>query len=156
MPKTSAGLLPYRWRDRRLEVFLVHPGGPFWANKDRHAWSVAKGEVEPGEDLLHAAQREFFEETGLALAGSATPLTPLTPVRQAAGKLVHAWAIEADIDAATIRSNSFPLEWPPGSGQVQQFPEVDRAAWFDIAGARGRIHKGQVALLDELRRKLGG
>ena len=153
MPRISAGLLPFRRRDGRLEVFLVHPGGPFWANKDEHAWSVAKGEVEPCEDLLDAANREFHEETGLTLVG---PTTPLAPVRQPAGKLVHVWAIEADIDPSTIHSNSFPLEWPPRSGEVRQFPEVDRAAWFDLADARSKIHKGQVALLDEMNSKLGG
>ena len=153
MPKTSAGLLPYRRRDGRVEVFLVHPGGPFWANKDTHAWSVAKGEVERDEDLLDAAHREFSEETGLTLAG---PAMPLAPMRQAAGKLVHVWAIEADIDPSAIQSNSFPLEWPPRSGQVRQFPEVDRAAWFDLADAQSKIHKGQVAFLSELHRKLGG
>ena len=153
MPRTSAGLLPYRRRDGRLEVFLVHPGGPFWAGKDAHAWSVAKGEVEQDEDLLHAAHREFAEETGLTLAGSATPLAP---VRQSAGKIVHVWAIETEIDPTAIQSNSFPLEWPPRSGQVRQFPEVDRAAWFDLAEARSKIHKGQVALLDEMKSKLGG
>lgn len=147
MPKTSAGLLPYRRREGRLEVFLVHPGGPFWAHKDTHAWSVAKGEVEPDEDLLKAAHREFSEETGLTLAELGMLLAP---IRQASGKLVHVWAIEAEIDPTVIRSNSFPLEWPPHSGKVQQFPEVDRAAWFDLTEARRKIHKGQVALLDEL------
>ena len=153
MPRTSAGLLPYRRREGRLEVFLVHPGGPFWANKDTHAWSVAKGEVEPDEDLLHAAHREFCEETGLTLA---EPAIPLAPIRQASGKVVHVWAIEADIDPSTIQSNSFQLEWPPRSGLELQFPEVDRAAWFDLADARSKIHKGQVALLDEMNAKLGG
>jgi predicted NUDIX family NTP pyrophosphohydrolase len=152
MPKTSAGLLPYRWRDGRLEVFLVHPGGPFWATKDAHAWSVAKGEVEQEEDLLDAARREFAEETGLTMAG---PILPLTPLRQASGKLVHVWAIEADIDPPTVRSNLFPLEWPPRSGKVRQFPEIDRAAWFHLAEARSKIHKGQVAILGDLDRKLG-
>jgi predicted NUDIX family NTP pyrophosphohydrolase len=153
MPRTSAGLLPYRRRDGRLEVFLVHPGGPFWRNRDDHAWSVAKGEVEPNEDLLSAARREFAEETGLKLAGTATPLAP---VRQPSGKLVHVWAIEADIDPSAIRSNTFPLEWPPRSGILRQFPEVDRAAWFDLDAARSKIHKGQVALLDELARRFDG
>ena len=153
MPRTSAGLIPYRRREGRVEVFLVHPGGPFWANKDTHAWSVAKGEVERDEDLLHAAHREFSEETGLTLAGSAIPLAP---IRQASGKLVHVWAIEADIDPSVVQSNSFPLEWPPRSGQVRQFPEVDRAAWFDLAEARSKIHKGQGAILSDLERKLGG
>jgi predicted NUDIX family NTP pyrophosphohydrolase len=151
VPRKSAGLLPYRRREGRLEVFLVHPGGPFWANKDTHAWSVAKGEVERDEDLLHAAHREFSEETGLTLAGRAFPLAP---IRQASGKVVHVWAIEADIDPTAIQSNSFPLEWPPRSGQIRQFPEVDRAAWFDLADARSKIHKGQVALLDEMNSKL--
>ena len=99
-----------------MEVFLVHPGGPFWVNKDTHAWSVAKGEIEPDEDLLHAAHREFSEETGLTLAGRTIPLAP---IRQASGKVVHVWAIEADIDPSAIQSNSFPLEWPPRSGQVR-------------------------------------
>jgi predicted NUDIX family NTP pyrophosphohydrolase len=153
MPRTSAGLLPYRRREGRVQVFLVHPSGPFWVNKDEHAWSVAKGEIEADEDLLESAHREFFEETGLRLAG---PAIPLAPVRQAGGKLVHVWAIEADIDPSVVQSNSFPLEWPPRSGQVRQFPEVDRAAWFDLADARSKIHKGQVALLDEMKSKLGG
>jgi predicted NUDIX family NTP pyrophosphohydrolase len=134
-------------------VFLVHPGGPFWANKDAHAWSVAKGEADGEEDLLDAALREFAEETGLTLDGT---FSPLAPVRQAGGKLVHVWAIEAEIDPAAIRSNTFPLEWPPRSGRIRQFPEVDRAAWFDLAEARGKVHKGQVAVLDELGGKLGG
>jgi predicted NUDIX family NTP pyrophosphohydrolase len=151
MPKTSAGLLPYRWRDGRLEVFLVHPGGPFWVNKDVHAWSVAKGEVEQKEDLLDAARREFAEETGLTLA---EPILPLTPLRQASGKLVHVWAVEADVDPSSVRSNLFPLEWPPRSGQVRQFPEIDRAGWFGPAEARSKLHKGQVALIGELEQKL--
>jgi predicted NUDIX family NTP pyrophosphohydrolase len=151
MPRTSAGLLPYRRREGRLEVFLVHPGGPFWANKDTHAWSVCKGEVEPNEEPLHAAHREFTEETGLRLAGRATPLTP---VRQPAGKVVRVWALEADIDPTNVRSNVFQLEWPPRSRRIEQFPEVDRAAWFDLAEARNKIHKGQIALLDELNSKL--
>ena len=151
MPKTSAGLLPYRWCDGRLEVFLVHPGGLFWANKDAHAWSVAKGEVEQNEDLLDAARREFTEETGLTMAG---PFLPLTPLRQASGKLVHVWAIEADVDPSTVRSNLFPLEWPPRSGQVRQFPEIDRAGWFDLAEARSKLHKGQITLLVQLSGKV--
>ena len=152
MPKMSAGLLPYSRRDGRLEVFLVHPG-PFWVNKDAHAWSVAKGEVEPDEDLLHAAHREFSEETGLKLAGRTIPLAP---IRQASGKLFHVWAIEAEIDPFVVQSNSFPLEWPPRSGHSRQFPEVDRAAWFDLAEARGKIHKGQVGFLDDLQGRLDG
>lgn len=147
MPKTSAGLLPYRWHDGRLEVFLVHPGGPFWAKKDAHAWSIAKGEAQPEEDLLAAARREFAEETGLSIEG---PVMRLTPLRQPGGKLVNAWAIEADLDASSIRSNAFPLEWPPRSGRIREFPEVDRAGWFGLAEARCKIHKGQIPFLDEL------
>jgi len=153
MPKTSAGLLPYRWRDGRPEVFLVHPGGPFWTKKDDAAWSVAKGEVEQDESLLDAARREFTEETGLTLTG---PLLPLNPVRQSGGKVVHVWAVEADLEPSAIRSNAFPLEWPPRSGQIVQFPEIDRAAWFGLAEARRKIHKGQLGLLEELGAALGG
>jgi predicted NUDIX family NTP pyrophosphohydrolase len=153
MPKTSAGLLPFRWRATRLEVFLVHPGGPFWTKKDQHAWSIAKGEVEPEEDLLATARREFAEETGLSIDG---PTIRLTPLRQTGGKLVHAWAIEADLDAASIRSNLFAIEWPPRSGRIREFPEVDRASWFELHEARRRIHKGQIGFLDELEARLRG
>ena len=153
MPKTSAGLLPYRWRDGRPEVFLVHPGGPFWTKKDDAAWSVAKGEVEQDESLFGAAHREFTEETGLTLTG---PFLPLNPVRQSGGKAVHVWAVEADLEPSAIRSNAFPLEWPPRSGQIVEFPEIDRAAWFGLAEARRKIHKGQLGLLEELGAALGG
>ena len=152
MPKTSAGLLPYRWRDGRPEVFLVHSGGPFWTKKDDAAWSVAKGEVEREESLLDAAHREFTEETGLTLTG---PFLPLNPVRQSGGKVVYVWAVEADLEPSAIRSNAFPLEWPPRSGQTVQFPEIDRAAWFGLAEARRKIHKGQLGLLEELGAALG-
>lgn len=152
MPRTSAGLIPYRRRAGRLEVFLVHPGGPFWSGRDAHAWSLAKGEVEEGEDLLAAARREFGEETGLAPA--AEPI-PLPPVRQSGGKTVHAFAVEAEIDPASVRSNTFRLEWPPRSGRVREFPEVDRAAWFDLATAREKIHKGQAPVLAVLAEALG-
>lgn len=152
MPKRSAGLLLYRRRDG-LEVFLVHPGGPFWAGKDAHAWSIPKGEIADGEDALQAARREFAEETGLAVDGR---FRPLTPRRQPGGKIVHAWALEADCDPAAVRSNSFTLEWPPRSGRQQEFPEIDRAAWFPLAVARGKSHKGQVALLDELEALIAG
>ena len=133
MPRTSAGLLPYRRREGRVEVFLVHPGGPFWVNKDQHAWSVAKGEVEHGEDLLHAAHREFCEETGLTLAKH---VFPLAPIRQASGKVVHVWAIEADIDPSTILSNSFQLEWPPRSGRMppRRSSHVRRACCVPSSG----------------------
>jgi predicted NUDIX family NTP pyrophosphohydrolase len=150
MPRQSAGLLLYRRRGE-LQVFLVHPGGPFWAKKDAYAWSIPKGEFAPDEDPLQAAKREFAEETGLAPAGAFVALPPL---KQPGGKIVHAWAAEGDCDPAAVRSNTFTLEWPPRSGRMQEFPEVDRAAWFPLALARGKIHKGQAALLDELERLL--
>ena len=153
MAKQSAGLLLYRVRQGAPEVFLVHPGGPFWAKKDAGAWSIPKGEAAPGEDLLTRARREFTEETGFAIAGE---FRPLAPVKQSGGKIVHAWAIEGDCDAAAIKSNSFDLEWPPRSGRVQAFPEVDRAQWFDLAVARDKINPAQRSLIDELERLLLG
>jgi|SRR5215472_10989634 len=151
MGKISAGLLLYRLRQGAPEVFLVHPGGPFWTRKDAGAWSIPKGEAAAGEELLAAAQREFREETGLAVAGH---FRALAPVRQPSGKVVHAWAIEADCDASAIRSNAFEMEWPPHSGKKQAFPEVDRAAWLDLATARGKITRGQLGLLDQLEQLL--
>ena len=130
---------------------LVHPGGPFWQKKDFGAWSIPKGEFAPGEDPLAAAQREVHEETGLELLG---PFTPLSPVRQPGGKIVHAWAAEGDFDPSLLRSNTFSLEWPPRSGRRQEFPEVDRAAWFDLEEARRRINRGQASLLDQLEQLL--
>ena len=144
--KTSAGLLLYRCRDN-LEVFLVHPGGPYWAKKDAGAWSLPKGEFGEGEEPLQAAKREFTEETGFAVSGKFRPLDPL---KQPSGKVVYAWAIEGDCDPDQIRSNSFSLEWPPKSGKIQQFPEVDRAAWFNIPEARSRILPGQMGFIDQL------
>jgi len=152
MPKTSAGILLYRRRQGLPEVFLVHPGGPFWAKKDAGAWSIPKGEAAPGEDLLSAARREFQEETGLGIDGV---FRELAPVRQPSGKRVHAWAVEADLDADAIHSNSFEMEWPPRSGLRREFPEVDRAAWFGLPTARNKITKGQLGLLDQLERLLG-
>jgi len=151
MPKISAGLLLYRVREGKPEVFIVHPGGPFWAKKDAGAWSIPKGEPAPGEDLLAVATREFQEETGLDIDGR---FRALAPVRQPSGKVVHAWAVEGDCDADAIRSNSFEMEWPPKSGRRQEFPEVDRAAWLDLATARVKITKGQLGLLDQLERLL--
>src|SRR2546423_1134760 len=121
MPRLSAGLLMYRFRDGELQVFLVHPGGPYFARKDEDSWTIPKGEPDPGEDLLAAAQREFQEETGIAPAG---PFTPLTPVKQKGGKVVHAWAFEGDCEGKAVVSNTFTMEWPPGSGRQAAFPEI--------------------------------
>ena len=137
----------YRRRANGLEVFLVHPGGPFWARKDVGAWTIPKGEIEAGEEPIEAALREFGEETGSAVSGD---FTPLGSVRMRSGKVVHAWAVEGEIDAETIRSNVFTLEWPPRSGRQQEYPEADRAAWFPLDEARRRILAGQAPLLDEL------
>jgi predicted NUDIX family NTP pyrophosphohydrolase len=153
MAKVSAGVLLYRRSRAIVEVFLVHPGGPFWARKDDGAWSIPKGEIEPGEEPLARAQREFAEETGFAVAGE---FRALAPVRQAGGKIVYAWAVEGDADAAAIRSNRFSMEWPPRSGRSQEFPEVDRAAWFDLKTARQKLNPGQRALVDALECLLGG
>ena len=152
MARLSAGLLLYRRRRGVLEVFLVHPGGPFWAGKDAGAWSIPKGEFSPGEYPLAAARREFGEETGFTAAGEFLPLTPL---KQPSGKIIQAWAVAGDCDPGAIRSNTFSLEWPPRSGRRQEFPEVDRAAWFTLAGAREKISQGQAGFLEELREKLG-
>jgi predicted NUDIX family NTP pyrophosphohydrolase len=150
--EVAAGILLFRRRADSVEVFLVHPGGPYWARKDNGAWSIPKGEVEAGEDLLTRAKLEFAEETGSTVEGSFAPLQPVT---QAGGKIVYAWAVEGDTDAAAICSNTFSLEWPPGSGKVREFPEVDRAAWFGLAAAREKINKGQRALLEQLKELLG-
>ncbi len=152
MPRTSAGLLLYRRRPR-LEVLLVHPGGPFWAKRDAGAWSIPKGLVEAGEEPLAAARRELREETGFDLDVSAA--RSLGSVRTA-GKIIAAWALEADVDPTTIRSNTFPLEWPPHSGRVQEYPEVDRAAWFDRAEAERRLLEGQRPFLAALDACLAG
>jgi predicted NUDIX family NTP pyrophosphohydrolase len=151
-PKQSAGLLLYRRPAGRLQVLLVHPGGPFWQKKDLGAWSIPKGEFATGEDALAAATREFHEETGLEVT---SPVTPLTPVKQPGGKIVHAWAVEGDFDPRALKSNTFSLEWPPRAGRPQEFPEVDRAAWFDLEEAKRRINRGQSALLEELEQLTG-
>lgn len=147
MPAPSAGLLVYRGTADVLEVFLVHPGGPFWARKDLGAWSIPKGEISPDEDPLPAARREFEEETGSAVEG---PTLALGEIRQAGGKRVQAWAVRGDLDASQVRSNTFEIEWPPRSGRMRAFPEVDRAAWFAIDEARRRILPSQAPLLDRL------
>lgn len=151
-PKTSAALLLYR-RRFGIEVLLVHPGGPYWAKKDAAAWSLPKGEVEEAEDPLAAAQREFTEETGMRPSGR---FQPLEPVRQPGGKLIVAWAVEGDFDARHLRSQCFTLEWPPKSGRIRSFPEVDRAKWFSVSEARTRLLPGQVPLLDQLTSVLAG
>jgi predicted NUDIX family NTP pyrophosphohydrolase len=152
MAAESAGLLMYRIRVGGPEVFLVHPGGPFWAAKDLGAWSIPKGEFGPGEDPLEAACREFREETGFEPSG---PYTALAPVRQKGRKTVHAWAFEGDADASALKSNAFSMEWPPRSGHSQTFPEVDRGAWFSLSEARLKINPAQAALLEELDGNLG-
>jgi predicted NUDIX family NTP pyrophosphohydrolase len=149
MPRTSAGLLMFRRAPRGIEVLLVHPGGPFWAGKDLGAWSIPKGEVQPGEDLLETARREFTEELGLP-PGDA--LAPLGHVVQKAGKVVHAWAFEGDCDPAACRSNTFRVQWPPRSGKWAEFPEVDRAEFFPLDVARTKLNAAQAAFLDELER----
>ncbi|MBP7050319.1 MAG: NUDIX domain-containing protein [Phycisphaerae bacterium] len=150
MPRQSAGLLMYRKRQGQIEVFLVHPGGPFWTGKDLGAWSIPKGEFTD-EIPLDAARREFQEETGFIASGD---FRPLQAIRQAGGKIVYAWAFEGDCDAEAARSSSFTMEYPPHSGRQASFPEVDRAAWFDLARARERILKSQAPLLDQLERLL--
>jgi predicted NUDIX family NTP pyrophosphohydrolase len=151
MPKKSAGLLLYRNAGDGVEVFLVHPGGPFWAKKDEGAWSIPKGEFVEDEDAMAAAKREFHEETGLSIDGK---LEELKPVKQPSGKIVYAWAVEGDVDASAVRSNKFSMEWPPGSGKVREFPEVDRGGWFDFVLARKKILKGQMPLLEQLQERL--
>jgi predicted NUDIX family NTP pyrophosphohydrolase len=151
MPRQSAGLLPFRRGAGGLEVFLVHPGGPFWAKKDQGAWSIPKGEYEPGEDPLAAARREFAEETGIVPEGDFVALTPL---RQRGGKIVRAFAFESDLDPHTIKSNTFVMEWPPRSGRQQEFPEVDRAGWFTVDAAKQKLLATQVGLVKELARLL--
>ena len=150
MTKVSAGLLMYRFRGDAVEVLLVHPGGPFFSGKDEGVWSIPKGEVDEGEHELAAALREFQEETGFPVAG---PFTPLTPVKQKGGKIVKAWAFEGDCDPELLKSNMFRLEWPPRSGRLREFPEVDRAAWFSLDEGRRKINPAQIDLLEELRRQ---
>jgi predicted NUDIX family NTP pyrophosphohydrolase len=152
MSKQSAGLLLYRI-ENELQVLLVHPGGPFFRNKDEGAWTIPKGEIQPGEDPLEAARREFQEETGACPDG---PLLGLQPIKQKGGKIVHAWAIRGNLDPAAIVSNTFRLEWPPKSGRITEFPEVDRAQWFTLDQARQKINAAQIPLLDELQQKLLG
>jgi predicted NUDIX family NTP pyrophosphohydrolase len=151
MAKRSAGLLMYRWNNHGLQVFLVHPGGPFWAKKDVGAWSIAKGEYLDGEVPLEAAKREFNEETGFAALGT---FLDLGTVQQSGGKVVSAWAFEGDGDPAAMVSNRCQVEWPPRSGRMIEIPEVDRAEWFSIVEGRERILKSQAPFLDRLSQML--
>ncbi len=147
MTQKSAGILLYRRIGGQLDVLLVHPGGPFWARRDEGAWSIPKGEFGDDEDPLAAARREFAEETGFNVQGDAVPLAPQ---RQAGGKVVYAWVVEGNLDPAQVTSNTFSMEWPPKSGRQQEFPEVDRAAWFSLEDAKRVIVKGQVGFLTQL------
>ena len=151
MPKQSAGLLMFRYRESLLEVFLVHPGGPFWAKKDAGAWSIPKGEYSGDEQSLNAARREFHEETGFAAQGN---FLELGTVKQAGGKLVSVWAFEGDCDPAALVSSTFQMEWPPRSGRQAEFAEVDRGGWFPLAEARERILSSQAPVLDLLAHRL--
>jgi predicted NUDIX family NTP pyrophosphohydrolase len=151
MPRISAGLLMYRIKDGTVQILLAHPGGPFFAKKDNGAWSIPKGEPNADEDLLLTAQREFKEETGVKPTG---PFIPLKPIKQKGGKVVHAWAFEGDCDPVDIKSNTFSMEWPPKSGRQIEFPEIDRAEFFDLRTARKKIKDRQEGFLDELERIL--
>ncbi len=152
MSRSSAGILVYRRRSNKIEVLLVHPGGPFWANKDIHAWSIPKGEFEEAENSFTTAAREFEEETG-------QPPPQNDPVDlgsvKSSSKTIYIWAIEGDLDASQIKSNTFKMEWPPKSGKMEEFPEVDKAKWFDINTAMGKLHKGQGEFMLRLSEKLG-
>ena len=141
-------MLLYRRPDRKLEVLLVHPGGPFWQRRDEGVWSIPKGEIAENETAIDVARREFQEELGVAAPNG--EFTPLGTVRQAGGKIVHAWALLGDLDATRLTSNTFELEWPPGSGKMQQFREVDRAGWFDLGTARRKLLPAQRAFIDRL------
>ncbi|MCE5268375.1 MAG: NUDIX domain-containing protein [Planctomycetaceae bacterium] len=153
MPQTSAGLLMFRSKNGLVEVLLAHPGGPYFVAKDNGAWTIPKGEPEPGEDLLTTAQREFEEETSLKPIG---PYLPLAPIRQKGGKVVHAWAFQGDCDPAALASNAFTMEWPPHSGRQMEFPEIDRAEFFPLTAAKRKIKSTQIPLIDELEATLKG
>lgn len=148
MPKTSAGILMYRWVGGALQVLLVHPGGPFWANKDVGAWSIPKGEIGEGKDALAEAQREFQEETGFVVSGD---FIPLEAIKQKGGKTIVAWAVQGDLDTGQMHSNTFEMEWPPKSGRVGVFPEIDKAKWFSLSEAKEKINPAQWALVEQLK-----
>jgi len=147
--KKSAGLLMYRFKEGVPQILLVHPGGPYWSNKDDGAWSIPKGLIDSGENPFSAARREFKEETGIYADGTFIALTPL---KQPGGKIIYAWAFKGDCDPATISSNTFPMEWPPRSGIIKEFYEIDRAQWFPIDLAKTKIIKGQRGFIEELER----
>jgi predicted NUDIX family NTP pyrophosphohydrolase len=149
--RTSAGILLYRKKNKFIEVFLVHPGGPFWKGKEKGAWSIPKGEFTEGEDPLTVAKREFNEETGQTVNGD---FFELTPIKQKGGKMVYAWAVEGDADAENIVSNTFKTEWPYKSGKWITIPEVDKAGWFDVDEAKEKMNAAQVEFVEELVRKL--
>lgn len=151
MPKQAAGILLYRGKGSSLEVLLIHPGGPYWAKKDEHSWSIPKGEHLNDEDPLKAAQREFQEETGFPVEGH---FFSIGSIKQSSGKVVRAWACEGNLDASAIQSNKFELEWPPHSGNFQEFPEADRGEWFSLPLARKKILKIQLSFLENLERLL--
>lgn len=151
MPRVSAGLLMYRVRDGGLQVLLAHPGGPLFRHKDEGVWSIPKGEIEPGEDLLSAAEREFSEETGVI---AQPPFLALGSIQQKGGKIVHAWACAGDFDTTCMQSNTFTMEWPPRSGHVTEFPEIDRLEYFDLATAERKIKSPQWELVERLERML--
>ena len=146
--KRSAGILLYRLRDGEPEVLLTHPGGPFWAKKDDGAWFLPKGELEENEEPLHAARREFAEELGTEAPEG--ELIELGTVKNKSGKLIYAWALEGDLDVQSIESNTFSLEWPPRSGKMREFPEVDRASFFSLEAAASKIHSAELPLLERL------
>jgi len=151
MHKKSAGILLYRYYDNLPEVLLVHPGGPFWAKKDLGSWSIPKGEFEADEDPLDAAKREVEEETGLKVQGD---FVELTPVKQKSGKVIYAWAVQGNLNAAEIKSNTFEIEWPPKSGKKKTISEIDKAAWFNMDEAKKKVIQGQVPIIIELETKL--
>ena len=151
MSQKSAGIVLYRIQNSSIEVFLVHPGGPYWAKKDDGAWSIPKGEFDENEEPLEAARREFQEETGIQISGE---FIQLNPVKQKGGKMVYAWAVKGDIDPAKIKSNSFEIEWPPMSGKMKSFPEIDKAAWFHLSEAQKKIIEAQSAFIKELESKI--
>lgn len=151
MPKKSAGILAYRRAGAELQVLLVHPGGPFWARKDAGAWSIPKGEFPDEEDPLAAAKREMQEELGTVPEGK---YIALSPVRQKSGKLIYAWAVEASVDTGKIISNTFTMEWPPKSGKIKEYPEIDKAEWFSLTAAKDKINPAQFAFITELQQLL--